>query len=99
MKLEIIKEKEDKLLNRKELFLNIKFEKSTPSKESIKKQLCENLKLDPELLKLDEINQGFGERKAVVLAYLYKSKDQMNKIEKKNKKLKQESKKPEEKKE
>ncbi len=93
MKLELINQKEDKLLSRKEILFKLDFDKSTPNKEEIKKQICENLKCDPDILVLEKVDQRFGERIADVSAYLYKNKEILKKIEFKNKKLKKETKK------
>ncbi|MBI2671792.1 hypothetical protein HYX16_02565 [Candidatus Woesearchaeota archaeon] len=88
MNIKVVNEKEEKLLNRKDILINLDFEDKTPSREVIKKELVEKLKIDPELLKIKKIQQEFGDRKAKVFAYLYNSKESLNKIEVKNKKKK-----------
>jgi len=88
MNLKIVNEKEEKLLDRKNIMLNIDFEAKTPSREEIKKELVEKLKAAPELLKIKRISQEFGSRNAKVLVYLYNTKESLNKIEIKNKKKK-----------
>ncbi len=94
--MEILQEKENKLLHRKEILLKTNFEKSTPSKEEITKQLVNKLKVDPEVLKLDKVKQKFGERSADITAYVYKDKESLKQVEVKNKKVKKEAKKTEE---
>lgn len=88
MNIKVVNEKEEKLLNRKDILINLDFEDKTPSREVIKKELVEKLKIDPELLKIKKIQQEFGDRKAKVFAYLYNSKESLNKVEVKNKKKK-----------
>lgn len=98
MKLELVKEKEEKLFNRKEILAKLDFEKNTPSKEVIKKELCDHLKFNSELVALTKVKQRFGERSADIFAYVYKDKDSLNKLEFKKKKVKKEAKKEEPKK-
>lgn len=93
MKLELINQKEDKLLSRKEILFKLYFDKSTPNKEETKKLISETLKCDLDVLVLEKVKQRFGERSADVFAYLYKDKESLKKIEFKNKKLKKEIKK------
>ena len=96
MKLELIKEKEEKLFNRKEILVKLDFEKHTPSKEVIKKELSDKLKLNPELLTLNKVKQRFGERTADIFAYVYKDAVSLKKLEFKNKKQKKKEAKKEE---
>ena len=96
--MEIIEQKEDKLLHRKEVLLKVDFEKNTPSKEESNKELVNTLKVSSDLIKLDIIKQRFGERSADIVAYVYKDKESLKKVEVKNKKIKKVVKKEEEKK-
>ena len=96
MKIELVKEKEEKLFNRKEILVKLDFEKNTPSKEVIKKELSDNLKLNPELLTLNKVKQRFGERTADIFAYIYKDAASLKKLEIKNKKQKKNETKKEE---
>ena len=96
--MEIIEQKEDKLLHRKEVLLKVDFEKNTPSKDEINKELVNILKVSSDIIKLDVIKQRFGERNADIIAYVYKDKESLKKVEVKNKKIKKEVKKTEEKK-
>lgn len=88
MKINTVKEKEDILFNRTEIHFSVDFEKYTPSKDEILKELSNNLKMNSELVSLNKIKQRFGERKADVLVYVYKDKDTLKKVEFKHKKAK-----------
>ena len=97
MKLEVLKEKSKKLLSSKEILLKLDFDQVTPKEEDVKKEIATHLKLNPEILKVYRIKQGFGQRSAKVLAYVYENKDSMAKVEIRKKKVKKEVKKEEKK--
>ena len=73
--------RENKLLDRTELDLEITYEGPTPSNEQIKQELAKNLKLNPELTIIKHIYGEFGTNKADVLALEYKTKEAMQTIE------------------
>lgn len=86
--MQITNQKEDKLLQRKEITFKVNFEKITPKKEDLKKEISEHLKTEPELVKIEKVHQGFGERSAKVTAFVYSDKNFMKKVEVINKKVK-----------
>ncbi len=96
MQLKILEDKENKLLNRKEIEGEIKVEERTPSNNEVKKKLAEIFKTEEELIVVEHIYQEFGVDKAKVYAKIYKSKEDLNKIEiikqKKKKEVKSEGK-------
>ena len=91
--MQILDQREEKLLQRKKVLFKVDFEKTTPKKEDLKKQISEKLKVDPELVVVEKIHQGFGTRTAEVHALIYSDKNLMKKIEVRNKKVKKEEKK------
>ena len=95
MKLHLLNQKEEKLFSRKEVNFRVDFERVTPSKEELKKQISEHLKLDPELVKIEKADQKFGERSADVSVLVYNDKEIMKKIEVRNKKAKKKEEKKE----
>ncbi len=96
MILKLIEEKENKLLNRKELLLETTYTGPTPNTQEIKKAVVETLKSKDELIVINKINQIFGTRKAIIKAKLYNSSEDLKKVEVINKKPKKkiEEKKP-----
>jgi len=98
MKMHIVGEKEDKLLHRKEVLLKADYERQTPTKDEINKELINVLKASSEVIKLDVVKQKYGERSADIIAYVYKDKESLKKVEVKNKKVKKKEVKTEEKK-
>ena len=88
MNLEIKSKTENPLLHRIEVKAELNFTGSTPSKEDVKKQIAEKAASKPELTIVKKIETIFGLEKANVLAYVYKDKDNMKKIEPKEGKKK-----------
>ena len=76
---------EKPLLSRTEITVEITFSGATPSNDVVKKKLSEHFKASEELLVVKRIATSFGKEKASVLAYLYKNKEDMTKIEPKKK--------------
>lgn len=95
--MQILHQKEEKLLQRKEVKFKVNFEKVTPNKENLKKQISEHLKINPELVKIEKAAQTYGERSAEVTALIYSDKEFMKKVEVRNKKVKKDAKKEEKK--
>lgn len=87
MNLKIIEEKEEPLLFRKIIKAELYFEgASTPSNAELKKALAKQTKADEKLLVIKNIYTKFGSTEAVATAYLYTSKEEMEKIEPRSKK-------------
>ena len=98
MKMEIIKEKENPFLHRKELNILIECEK-TPSSKQVLELIAANKGASEDAICIDKINQKFGERKAACYVKIYENKEFKEKFEPKKKlKEKTEKEKPEEKK-
>jgi ribosomal protein S24E len=90
-----IQKHEKPLLSRTEITVEVTFSGATPSNDAVKKKLSEHLKSGEELLVIKKIATCFGDQKASVLAYLYKNKEDMTKIEPKKKEKKKPQKKEE----
>ncbi|MDD5331933.1 MAG: hypothetical protein PHE43_03910 [Candidatus Nanoarchaeia archaeon] len=88
MKLSLIKETEMPLLLRKRQTYELEFEKATPKKEDIKKEISKVAKAPEELISIRHIYQKYGIQKAKVIAHVYNTQEDLNKIEKINKKKK-----------
>jgi ribosomal protein S24E len=85
MRIEITEKKEQPILSRISVKAHIIFDKSTPSAEEVKKNLASALKADENLVIVKEIYTEFGSSEANVYAYVYNSKEEMQKIEPKPK--------------
>ncbi len=96
MNLEVTNETEVKLLSRKEISGTLSYEKSTPSKNDIAKALSEKYKVDISQILIIKISNHIGFTKSKFSAYIYDSKEMLDKITKKGKKLLEKEKKAEE---
>jgi len=85
MQLKITEKKEQPILSRTSVKAHIIFDKSTPSADEVKKALASELKADEALVVVNEIYTEFGKPEADVNAYVYASKEEMQKIEPKPK--------------
>ena len=93
MTLKILHEKYSKLIDRKELELEVTFDKSTPSNLEIKKEIASKLKTKEDLVAVKNIHQLFGLKKARIIAYVYNKEEQVKRLEAKKEKKKKEEKK------
>jgi ribosomal protein S24E len=81
MEINVTSNKENKLLNRKEIDFYIIQDGSTPSKKEIKTELCKKLNLDPESVMIVRVDQTTGLRQVHGMAHAYSSKEQVEKFE------------------
>jgi small subunit ribosomal protein S24e len=96
MELKILDKKNEPLLYRVNVKAEATFQGATPSKDEFKKQISLSLKADETLVVIKNIRTFFGKEKAQIMAYLYGSKEDMQKVEpiiKKTKVANQEAKK------
>lgn len=100
MNLKILKKQDNPLLSRIEIEAEADFfNEPTPKKDDVKKKISAMEKADEKLVVVKNIYNNFGAGKASVLAYIYKSEDELKKIEpkkKENKGAKPKEEKPEE---
>lgn len=74
MEIEILSEKENPLLERKEINFRVSYEKTTPNINEVRSKLIEVLKSDKNLTVVDTINQEFGRRSAQGYVKVYSNK-------------------------
>lgn len=74
MKLQILDKTEKPLFSRTELKAEVVFDKSTPSRAEIIKELAAKLNTNDDLIALKSVYTSFGVRKAAVIANVYKNK-------------------------
>lgn len=82
MSLKIISEKDNPLLGRKELMGEIEFKGPTPSADDVKKMVASKAGGDEKLTVVKIIDNNYGEQKAGITAYVYRSLDEFKKLEK-----------------
>lgn len=76
----ILEEKENKLLNRKEIKIVVESEKA-PSEKEVIDFISNEKKADKELIKVDRIKGKFGRRTFLLELKIYNSKENMDKVE------------------
>jgi len=75
MKIEVVDEKANPLLKRKEVRFRVSFDAATPSRKEVKEKLCTHLKAKPELTVVDEMGQGYGSKEVFGYAKVYENAD------------------------
>ena len=86
--MKLLQERRQPLLARKEVALEIEFDAVTPSNVEVAKKVAEKMKVTTEVVVVRNIYSEFGEKKAVVKAYIYESKEKRDDIEPKPKERK-----------
>ena len=81
MELKIINKKEDPLLSRTKVEIEITFDKATPSKAEIKSRLGKDLGKEEKLIVVKGIYMEYGLKKAKNLSYVYESEEALKRIE------------------
>ena len=84
MKIEILSEKENALLERREINFRVHYAGPTPSIKDVRADLIGALNSKDDLTVVDSVKPGFGESRLVGYAKVYKDKEGM-KIELKHK--------------
>jgi len=101
MKIEVLEEKDNPLLYRKEIVAKIVHDDSTPSRDDVRSKAIAKLKAKKDIFILDSIKTRFGARESIAHIRIYGSKDKVLEIEsehvlRKNFLISQEDKKKEE---
>jgi small subunit ribosomal protein S24e len=78
--MELIEEKQNSLLNRKELKLNISELESLPSMDAAKKMVSENFSVPEENIHIDRIAGKFGSKGFTISANIYNSGSEREKF-------------------
>jgi ribosomal protein S24E len=75
MEIKLEKETANKLLNRKEMVLDVTYKGSTPSREAIKDEASRKFNLKHENVVIVSINQVFGSGRSQVLIHEYATEE------------------------
>lgn len=81
MEVEILEEKENPLLERKELKVKIAHDAATPKISEVRDKLVAMLGVDKETLILDSFRSKFGARESIGFVKVYKTKERALKVE------------------
>lgn len=81
--MKFLEKKQSELLPRIEIIAIAEHtSKSTPSENQVKEEIAKELKTDKNLIMIKHIYSHFGEGKSKIIAYAYKDKESMKKLEK-----------------
>ncbi|MDI9393901.1 MAG: 30S ribosomal protein S24e [Euryarchaeota archaeon] len=81
MDIKILKDKNNPLLNRRELDFTVKYEGSTPSRSDVKNKLAAMLNAPLELLVIQRIKTEYGMQESKGYAKLYEDAERMKEVE------------------
>lgn len=84
MDISIIAKNENKLLERIEVDFSLVYDGRSPTRDEIRKAVTEKVGADEKLLVLDHFKQSAGKASGVGYAKIYKTKEAMEKIERKH---------------
>ncbi|MBD3304193.1 hypothetical protein GF343_03540 [Candidatus Woesearchaeota archaeon] len=86
MKIEIKEKKENPLLSRIEVSGTVSFDGTTPSNEQVAQGIASQMKIEPSVVKMRKIRNTLGSHQADFTAFVYNSKEELDRIEPKPKK-------------
>ncbi len=84
MDIAVTSDKEEKLYSRRSIAFSMTYDKSTPSKEQARTELCKRLNLMPDLTIITDIVQDYGTRTCTAHANSYASKDALQRFERRH---------------
>lgn len=82
MDIKIVKDTDNKLLNRNELDFTVEYEGPTPSRADVRKKLAALLNKDVNLVIIQKMESEYGHQLVKGYAKAYRSEDRMKQIEK-----------------
>jgi len=74
MKIKIVENKEKPFLYRKEMKLEVEFDKEVPSRGFLREHVAKAAKSEKEMVIIDKIDPNYGIRVANVVAHVYNDK-------------------------
>lgn len=81
MEIKVLEEKNNPLLQRREIQFNVSHNLGTPSREEIKGKLAAYLNSKPELVIIERMKSDFGRRETKGYAKIYESVDRLKNVE------------------
>ena len=78
--MEIVKDFDNKLLNRKEVIAKFDGDGATPARSAVRKDIAKKLKVDEKLIIINKISSHFGGTDVSVKANVYGDAETLNKV-------------------
>ncbi len=82
MDISIINDKNNALLNRRELNVNVAFDGATPSRDDVKAKIAAMLNVPLELVIIQKMENEFGKQELEGYVKIYEAADRMKQVEK-----------------
>ena len=81
MEIKVLEEKNNPLLQRREVHFSVSQNLGTPSRQEIKNKLAAYLNSKPELVIIERMKQEFGKRETTGYAKIYETVDRLKNVE------------------
>jgi small subunit ribosomal protein S24e len=81
MKVQVLTDRQNPLLQRREIEVLVKDFGATPNRKELAKAIAGELQVDEATLLLDKVNQEFGKKEAVCYVKVYQAVEMKNKYE------------------
>ncbi|HYB59307.1 MAG TPA: hypothetical protein VEB88_03565 [Candidatus Acidoferrales bacterium] len=81
MQISVIEEKENLLLNRRELQIKIKHPAGTPARIEVKDRVAAELKVEPQQVIVRSMKTAFGKKETIAAVKIYQSAESAHQIE------------------
>ncbi len=88
MMISVKEDKNNKMLGRREISIEITYSGKTPQRDEIKESACKKLGLNPDATVVVRIDQLFGQQSSVALMHSYESTEAMAAVYRKKKERK-----------
>lgn len=81
MRINIIEEEKNQLLNRRELQIKIEHPAGTPARLEVKNRVAAELKVEPQRVIVDNMKPAFGKKEIIAYVKIYESAEKADQIE------------------
>jgi small subunit ribosomal protein S24e len=81
MNIQVIQEKSNPLLNRREITFKVTYDEATPSRKSVVDKIAATMNSKQGLVIVDNIKTEFGKREGIGYAKIYEKAERVNQIE------------------
>ncbi len=81
MDIQVIQEKNNPMLNRREIVFKVTYDEATPSRKSIVDRIAATMNSKQGLVIIDNIKTEFGKREGIGYAKIYENADRVKQVE------------------
>ncbi|MCL5427585.1 MAG: hypothetical protein M1321_00155 [Candidatus Marsarchaeota archaeon] len=88
LEIRIGSDRENKFMKRREIGATAAYTGSTPTRDTVKQELCKKLGLNPDSSAIVRISQAYGSMSSTIMLHSYKTREEMLALEKEGRKKK-----------